>query len=179
MGGRSWVSSPSLTFISLLPSGSRPPPAFLKFGANLETVEGAIPGFFQPMAKRPERVFAGDIKAALPLASRGYQTRFPQNTQMLRDRAYGQIAERMMDLADGALLVPHQPQDLLPAGGAQNLDHGVHFIILVKTKIKSTKIKYLPRRHGDTEQPREHCGNGKNSSKLTGFAYNRAIDVRT
>lgn len=97
-----------------------------ELGPDLEPVEGVVPHRLEQLADRPERLAAGAVETPPTLRAHGDQPGFREPSQVLRDRAEGDVAELAVDLPGGAFGVPDQSQDLAPARRGENsqrLDH--------------------------------------------------------
>jgi len=73
----------------------------------------------------------GAIETAAAVDSRGHEPLGLEGPQMLRDRTESDVAERTVDLSGGALVTPHQPQDLAATRRRDALDGGEHVVTLV------------------------------------------------
>ena len=113
--------------------GTRAAPGLAQLGVQLEPPERGVPDALQLLPDRAERVAPGAVVAEPALGADRHQPGVGQRLELQRHRAEGDVGHRRVDVPGAALLVPHQPQDLLPPGRGehgqdrQHRRHGDHF----------------------------------------------------
>ena len=144
-------------------AGTRAAPRLAQLGVQLEPPERVAPDALQLLPDRAERVAAGAVVAETALGADGHEPGVRQGLQLQRHGAERDVGHRRVDVPGAALLVPHQPQDLLPPGRrehGQDGQHRRHVNILVKTKLLSRRHETAPESRFITTTPESHVNSG-------------------
>ena len=96
--------------------GRRPAPLHFELREEPEPVEGVAPHRFEQGRDRTERVAVRPVESPPAVRARRHEPAGFERTQVLRDGAERDVAERAVDLAGRTLLAPDEAQDLAATG---------------------------------------------------------------